>query len=43
MNNNYETPDIKILLTDSEDIIATSNGIDLPDVPLGRFREDEIM
>ena len=43
MNNNYEAPDIRILLTSDDDIIATSNGIDLPDVPLGRFREDEIM
>ena len=44
MKNNYETPELLFVAYSDSDIIATSNhGIDLPDVPLGRISEDEIM
>lgn len=42
-NSIYETPDIMFVIVE-EDIILTSGGINLPDVPLNSFREDlEIM
>ena len=39
MNNVYETPELTIVFS-GEDIILTSGGIDLPDVPLNSYRED---
>ena len=43
MNTLYETPEL-IVVACEEDIIATSGGINLPDVPLNSHREDlEIM
>ncbi len=44
MNQMYETPEVLFVPYADEDIISTSNnGINLPDVPLGMFGENEIM
>jgi hypothetical protein len=43
MNQIYETPEVLFVTYIDEDIISTSNGINLPDVSLGVFGESEIM
>ena len=43
MIGTYEAPELTVVFFD-EDIISTSGGINLPDVPLNSYREDfEIM
>ena len=37
----YETPEILLAIIDNNDVISTSNGFNLPDVPLNSHREDE--
>ena len=43
MKQIYETPKVLFVTYIDEDIISTSNGINLPDVSLGVFGESEIM
>ncbi len=43
MNYGYESPELIFVAYSDEDIISTSKGIDLPDVPFGMYGEREIL